>query len=82
MTMSDVLPLFSTADAAAVALILAGWLGMRLAARVAEGGLIDRELIRALFWTRVLIQSIGLVAILVTTMWGMWHNLTSGALGF
>ena len=28
MTMSDVLTLFSTADAAAVALILAGWLGI------------------------------------------------------
>lgn len=60
---------------------LAGWLGLRLAARVAEGGLADRELVRAMFWTRVLIQSIGLLAILVTTMWGMWHNLTARALG-
>lgn len=60
---------------------LAGWLGLRLAARVAEGGLVDSDLIRAIFWTRLLIQSIGLLAILVTTMWGMWHNLTNGLVG-
>jgi hypothetical protein len=41
------------------------------------------ELYRALFRHRLKCQGIGMVAILVTTMWGMWVNLAlSSAFGF
>jgi hypothetical protein len=61
-------------------LTLAAWLSLRLSARVEGKALQGNDLVRAIFWTRVLIQSIGLLAILVTTMWGMWHNLSIRAL--
>lgn len=35
---------------------------------------------RRLFWHRLTIQGIGIVAIFVTAMWGMWQNLTAGIL--
>ncbi|MCB1388144.1 MAG: component of SufBCD complex [Rhodobacteraceae bacterium] len=61
-------------------LTLGAWLSLRLSARVETQDLRDEALVKAIFWTRVLIQSIGLLAILVTTMWGMWHNLSVRAL--
>ncbi|MBN8293918.1 component of SufBCD complex [Rhodobacter sp. NTK016B] len=60
---------------------LAGWISLRLAQKVATGTLVDEPLVRTIFWNRVVIQAIGLLAILVTTMWGMWHNLSVSALG-
>ncbi|PWE30178.1 component of SufBCD complex [Pararhodobacter marinus] len=62
-------------------LSLAGWLSLRLSLRVATGALVDEPLVRAIFWYRVVIQAVGLAAILVTTMWGMWHNLSVSTLG-
>lgn len=58
-------------------LTLGAWLSLRLSARVEAQTLQGEALVRAIFWTRVLIQAIGLAAIFVTTMWGMWHNLTA-----
>ena len=62
-------------------LSLAAWASLRLAARVESGALRDEALARAMFWYRMGVQSIGLLAILVTTMWGMWHNLSIRVLG-
>lgn len=60
---------------------LAAALSLQLAQKVETGTLVDESLVRAIFWYRVVIQSIGLLAILVTTMWGMWQNLSVRALG-
>jgi len=62
-------------------LSLVAGLGLRLAARVERAALTGADLVRALFWYRVMVQSIGLLAILITTLWGMWHNLSVRTLG-
>ncbi|MFN4101206.1 MAG: component of SufBCD complex [Pararhodobacter sp.] len=61
-------------------LSLAAGLGLRLAARVDGASLTGPDLVRALFRYRMLTQAIGLLAILITTLWGMWHNLSFSAL--
>ena len=62
-------------------LTLSGWLGLRLAARIETGALSDLALVKTIIWYRVGVQSIGLLTILVTTMWGMWQNLSVQVLG-
>lgn len=57
-------------------LSLAAWLSVRLAARFDAAPPTGPALTRALTLHRLLIQAIGLLAILVTTMWGSWFNLT------
>jgi hypothetical protein len=64
-----------------VPLTLAAGLGVRLAARLNATPTAGKALTRALTLHRVLIQAIGLLAILITTMWGTWHNLTLRMLG-
>lgn len=45
-------------------------------ARLIEQDAPDPEMVwRRLFWHRLTIQGIGIVAIFVTAMWGMWQNL-------
>lgn len=61
-------------------LTLAAWLGLRIAARIDRDGLRGEGLARALFWHRVWVQAIGLLAIFVTTLWGTWFNLSVRAL--
>lgn len=63
-------------------LTLASALGMRLAQALALPEAPSGEALnKRLTWHRVMIQAIGLLAILVTTMWGTWHNLSVRALG-
>ncbi len=63
-------------------LTLASGLGIRLAQALAAPDCPSGEaLTKRLSWHRVVIQAIGLLAILVTTMWGTWHNLSARALG-
>ncbi|MCB1394746.1 MAG: component of SufBCD complex [Rhodobacter sp.] len=57
-------------------LTLAAWLGLRMAARFEADPPSGAALTRALTLHRLLIQGIGLLAILITTMWGSWFNLT------
>ena len=64
-----------------VPLTLAAWLGMRLSARIESGLVLGENLTKTLVWHRVGIQAIGLLAIFVTTMWGMWQNLSIRVLG-
>lgn len=53
----------------------------RLMARLAGGRLRGEALCRALTWHRLGVQGVGLAAILVTTLWGMWFNLNLRTLG-
>ncbi|MCB1360220.1 MAG: component of SufBCD complex [Rhodobacter sp.] len=63
-------------------LTLAAWLTLRLAARIDRGLYPEGDaMARAFGRQRILVQAIGLFTILVTTMWGMWQNLTLRALG-
>lgn len=61
-------------------LTVAGFISMRLSARVEAGGLEGEALVRAIIRYRLLLQAVGLLAIFVTTLWGMWHNLSVRAL--
>lgn len=60
---------------------LVGGMSIRLAARIEaeapEGEALCRLLARYRFW----IQVIGVIAIFITSMWGMWRNLSLGVLG-
>lgn len=58
-----------------VPLTIAAWISLRLSARVEAGGLEGADLVRAIIRYRLLLQAVGLLAIFVTTLWGMWHNL-------
>jgi len=59
-----------------VPLSIAGGLSLRFARRIEAAPLTGADLTRALTLHRMLIQAVGLLAILVTTMWGSWFNLT------
>lgn len=50
-------------------------LGSRVAARIEAENLTGPDLWRRLTIHRFVIQGIGMVAIFVTAMWGMWQNL-------
>ena len=59
---------------------IVGWMTLRAARRVAG---LDAEGVGNLLWrTRRWIQAVGIVAIFVTSMWGMWVNLNANVLGF
>ncbi len=55
-----------------------GVLSLRTARRIAERGLTGPELWRALLHHRMAVQGIGVVAIFITAMWGMYKNLSVG----
>jgi hypothetical protein len=61
--------------------VLVGALSLRVAARIRSEGTQGEALCRALtrhrFWTQI----IGVVAIFVTALWGMWQNMSIGVLG-
>jgi hypothetical protein len=64
-------------------MVFVGWLTVRSARSIAARDLRGEDLYRALFRHRLACQGIGMVAILGTTMWGMWVNLAmSSAFGF
>lgn len=56
-------------------------LGFRLAARLDAEKPRDEALMRVLTWHRLMIQGIGMGSILITAIWGMWHNLSLSVLG-
>jgi hypothetical protein len=61
--------------------VIVGALSLRVAARIRAQGMHGEALFRALtrhrFWTQI----IGVVAIFVTALWGMWQNMSIGVLG-
>jgi len=59
---------------------LVGLLTMATARRIAAGRVDRADLVRTLTRHRFAVQGIGVVAIMVTTMWGMWQNLSASAL--
>lgn len=62
-------------------LSLAAVLGLRLAARLERAPLAGAALTRKLTLHRLAVQAIGLGAILITTLWGVWHNLALPPIG-
>ncbi len=60
---------------------LVGGLSLRVARKVAAGSGAAADLYRHLAWHRITVQAIGMVSILVTSMWGMWQNMQIGVLG-
>nr|WP_245242926.1 component of SufBCD complex [Pararhodobacter sp. SW119] len=65
----------------AVPLTLVMALSFRLSTRLRTERPRDEALARRLTWHRLLIQIIGVLSILVTALWGMWHNLSMNVLG-
>ncbi len=61
-------------------LVLIGMLSLRTAARIDGQGIRGEALFPVLRWHRFWIQVIGMNAILITSMWGMFQNLRLGAL--
>ncbi|MDZ4095026.1 MAG: component of SufBCD complex, partial [Paracoccaceae bacterium] len=57
-----------------------GALSLRTAARIKAENPVDDALYRRLMTHRMITQGIGMVSILVTSLWGMWQNLSLGAL--
>lgn len=64
-----------------VPLVLVLALNQRLAARIDRAMPAPDQLMRDLTWHRVIVQAIGLAAILVTSVWGMLSNLSLTVLG-
>lgn len=66
----------------AAPMTLVGWMGLRLANRLAQqeprGEALFKPLIRHRFWTQV----VGMVSIFVTAMFGMFQNLVVALPGF
>ena len=62
------------------ATVVAG-LRLRLLHRLAAAAPDPEGVLKALTWHRVGVQVVGLIAILITTLWGMWFNLNVRALG-
>ncbi|WP_158967999.1 component of SufBCD complex [Chachezhania sediminis] len=65
----------------ALPLSIVGLLTLRTARKIENLGLSGLDLCRQLAWLRMEIQGIGLVAIVVTAVWGMYQNLSIGVLG-
>ena len=59
---------------------LVGGLTLAMARRIAAGRVASEDLVRTLTRHRFMVQGIGVLAIMVTTMWGMWQNLNASAL--
>jgi hypothetical protein len=59
-------------------LTLVWWLGVRLSGRIRDTGLIEygaeERLFKAMRKHRIIVQAIGMLSILTTTMWGMYQN--------
>lgn len=62
-------------------LSLVGLLSLYTARRIEAEDATGPALYRRLRWHRLFVQVIGLIAIFVTAMWGMYQNMTVGALG-
>lgn len=64
-----------------VPLSLVGALRVRLMDRLTREGTQGEALCKRMTWHRTGVQAIGLLAILVAALWGMWFNLNIRALG-
>ncbi len=62
-------------------LSLIGLLSLRTAQKIKSNGLQGEALFKALTRHRLATQVIGMIAIFVTAIWGMWQNMNIGALG-
>lgn len=62
-------------------LSLVGLLSLQAARSIAARGLAGEALRKRIRHHRLATQVIGLIAIFVTAMWGMYQNMTTGALG-
>ncbi|SIO20397.1 hypothetical protein SAMN05444722_0816 [Rhodovulum sp. ES.010] len=60
---------------------LVGLWSIRTARIYERGGHRAEALYRLLTWHRLGVQLLGIVSIFVTAMWGMWQNMSIGALG-
>lgn len=60
---------------------LAAAIGLGLSAKLERAPLTGTALTRKLTMHRFGIQALGLLAILITTMWGTWHNLSIPPIG-
>lgn len=58
-----------------------GYLSLLAAAEIRDNGLAGDELRRKLYRHRTATQFVGMIAIFATAMWGMYQNMTIGALG-
>ncbi len=58
-----------------------GAMSLRTARRIAAEGIVMPAIYRRLILHRVSVQAVGVVAIFVTSMWGMWHNMHVNVLG-
>lgn len=61
----------------AAPMTIVGALSIRTARRIERLGFRGPDLWRALLLHRIAVQGIGMVAIFVTAMWGMWQNLNA-----
>ena len=59
----------------AARMTVVGALAIRTAARIEASGVRGPDLWRSLLHHRIVVQGVGMVAIFVTAMWGMWQNL-------
>ncbi len=64
----------------AAPLTLVGLLSLRTASRIEASGATGAELYKMISWHRFSTQGIGMLAIFVTGMYGMWQNLSIGVL--
>lgn len=62
-------------------MVLVGMLTLRAAHRIADGEHRGEALQKRLIRLRLATQGIGMVAILVTSLWGMYQNMQIGVLG-
>jgi len=62
-------------------LTLVGLWSVRTAHAFEQRGPEGEALYRLLKWHRTGVQLVGIVSIFVTAMWGMWQNMSIGALG-
>lgn len=62
----------------AAPLVPVAWLTLHSARRIRETGERGEALRRRIQRTRVLVQAVGILSILITAMWGMYQNISIG----
>lgn len=60
-------------------MVLVGWLSLRTAFRIEQGQIVGEALVALLMRHRMVVQLVGMVAIFVTSLFGMYQNMSSGA---
>ena len=61
-------------------MVIVGWLSLFAAMRIEAGESSGEPMYRRLMFHRRLVQLVGMVAIFVTAMFGMWRNLSISVL--